>query len=127
MADASIPEAIALFAHSETARGSKGAVAKWPQRVLERLRQLQADDEIGYEDLPAKIIGGWAGHRDGYDLALSPAYLRHLPAGERLPFLSLVLVHEAVHATDLLGYNWIYDEMMGRQLSVYYFRELAGP
>ena len=29
--------------------------------------------------------------------------------------MSLVLVHEGVHATGVLDYNWLYDEMMGRQ------------
>jgi hypothetical protein len=127
MTDVSISEAIALFDHSETARGSKGAVGKWPMRVIERLRYLHDTDEIGFENLPAKIIGGWGGHQDGFDLALSRAYVQRLPERERLPFVSLVLVHEGVHATDVLGYNWIYDEMMGRKLSIYYYRELAGP
>ena len=50
-----------------------------------------------------------------------------LPEPQRLPFVSLVLVHEGVHATGILSKQWLYDEMMGEKLSIYYFRELAGP
>jgi hypothetical protein len=130
MAEVSIAEAITLFDRSQTARGAMGAVAKWPLRVVERLRFLYDIEEIGLDTPTAKTeggppIGGWREGRQGYDLRVDPSYLKGLPEKERLPALSLILVHEGVHAT--IHFGRLYVELMARKLPIYYYRELSGP
>src|SRR5262249_40143200 len=76
---------------------------------------------------PPDVRGGYRANVRGFDLRISPDYVQRLPEQERLPFVSLVLVHEGVHATGILAKQWLYDEMMGEKLAILYFRELAGP
>jgi hypothetical protein len=131
MADLSISEAIALFDHSQTARGGNGPVGKWPLRVIEALRYVYDIDEAGLAtpELKSKngiIRGEWAAWRKGLDLRINPSYLDSLPAKERLPIASLILVHEGLHASSL-DFQRLYDEVAARKLTVYYYRELSGP
>jgi hypothetical protein len=129
MAEVSISEAIALFDHSETARGAMGAVAKWPLRVVEKLRYLHDTDEAGFAQPQTKsktgiVRGEWLEGREGYDLRVNPSYIKSLPEKDRLPAVSLILVHEGVHAFD--SFERLYDEMMARKVPIYYYRELSG-
>src|SRR5262245_53451080 len=103
MADVSIAEAVALFSASQTASGGRGGVARWPQRVAERLRYLSDIEEIGYV-LPSSkqeqgtLEGSWEEGVNGPDLQLNPAYVKRLPEKDRLAVVSLILVHEGTHA-----------------------------
>jgi hypothetical protein len=133
MADVSISEAIALFDHSNTARGANGSVGTYPLLVIERLRYLHAIDEIGFvtpEDKKKRATqrGSYAEDRAGVDLRLNPSYVKRLPESERLAAVSLLLVHEGVHALlDWRKDRRLYEELMARKVPIYYYRELAGP
>src|SRR5262249_10937441 len=88
MADVSISEAIALFDNSETARGARGRVAKWPLRVVERLRFLHAVEEIQFiaprtQTKAGIVVGEWEEGPDGLILRLNPSFFNHLPEKER--------------------------------------------
>ena len=56
---------------------------------------------------------------------VNSAHLNSLQAGLRLAALSLVLVHEGIHA--VVHMPDIYDELAARLLPIHYFRELTGP
>jgi hypothetical protein len=135
MADVSIYDAIALFEHSETARGAKGPVGKWPQRTVEALRYFHDIEEVGYAVTKSKSKGvtnkgKWKHGHDGFDLRLNSAYFSRLPKKDRLPAVSLVLVHEGVHAAmdhQDIDFQRLYEEMAARKLPILYYRELSGP
>jgi hypothetical protein len=134
MGNVSIPEAIALFAHSKTARGAKGQVGTWPGRVVERLQFLNDIDEIGFVALKAKsknVIreGEFEEGAAGVDLKVNPAFINSFPEKERLPAASLILVHEGTHAAlDFHNQDQnLYEEMGARKLPIYYYRELSCP
>jgi hypothetical protein len=98
--------------------------------VVERLTHLYDMDEIGFEAPATKVKNGiiqgeWGEYRKGFDLRLNPAYFKKLPERDRLPALSLILVHEGVHAA--VDFEKLYDELAARKLPIYYYRELSGP
>lgn len=131
MADVSMAEAVALFGGSQTATGGKGAVARWPQRVLEKLRYLSDTEEIGFV-LPASREkrqinrGSWKEGRNGYDLRVNPEYLKRLPEKDRLAAVSVVLVHEGTHAVLGDSVPSLHEELLARKVPIYYYRELVG-
>jgi hypothetical protein len=133
MADVSLSEAISLFDNSDTARGAKGSVGKWPLVVIEKLRYLHAVDEIGFV-LPANKKkqatnkGSYLADRAGADLRVNPAYVKRVPEKHRLAAVSLVLVHEGTHAIlDWSDGRRLFEELMARKVPIYYYRELLGP
>jgi hypothetical protein len=132
MADVSLSEAISLFDNSDTARGAKGSVGKWPLVIVEKLRYLHAVDEVGFV-LPDKKKratqkGSYLENRSGADLRINPDYLKRLPEKHRLAALSLVLVHEGTHAIfDWSDGRRLFEELMARKVPIYYYRELLGP
>jgi hypothetical protein len=132
MADVSIIEAIALFDHSETARGVRRPAGRWPLRVVDRLRDLHTIDAVLFTPPVTRpktgiVKGEWDPEsKEGPVVRLNPAYFKDVPEKERLPAVSLVLVHEGLHAV-WTGRDSLYDEMAARKLSVRYFRELSGP
>jgi hypothetical protein len=119
-----IAEAIVLFQYSSTARSGTRA-----QAVSQRLADLYRRNEIGFHVLArASLRGRWREGRAGHDLQLNTTYFdrfERLPAASRLAALSLILVHEATHAT--VNFTKLYDEMAARMLPILYFRELSGP
>jgi hypothetical protein len=121
-----IRDAILLFEYSETVRGGQGPVGKWPAKVLEVLWDLYKSNEIGFRVQRRKSLRGtWRAGRAGYDLQLNPEYINGLPKKERLAALSLLVVHEGMHAT--VDFTKLYDELAARKLPIYYYRELSGP
>jgi hypothetical protein len=129
MADVSIAEAVALFAGSNTASGGQGQVARWPQRVVERLRYLNDIEEIGFVLPAAKQKretnrGSWKEGRSGYDLRVNPEYLKRLPEKDRLAAVSVVLVHEGMHAVLGDSIPRLNEELLARKVPIYYYREL---
>jgi hypothetical protein len=123
-------EAITLFQYSSTAlrtRHSRG--------IVRALRQLFASDEIGsyrnsddddprteeHDDPPR--YGRYWRRRDYDDLQVNLSTYRRVPEGDRLPYLSLILVHEGSHAADTL--HGLDSEYLARETSVAYYRELS--
>lgn len=114
-----IRDAITLFQYSKTAAMGRGP------SVLATLQNLFKDDEVGFHAMRRKTLRGqYLKGRDGYDLQVNPEFLMHLAPRERLAALSLVLVHEATHAT--VDFRKLYDELAARLLPVAYYRELSG-
>jgi len=115
-----IAEAITLYQYSATARSSARG-----QAVVRTLGDLYRRHEIGFHDLgPPTLHGNWQ-RRAGDDLQVNINYIDRLPAAMRLGGLSLLLVHEATHAT--VAFPSLYSEMAARLLSIGYFQELSGP
>jgi hypothetical protein len=115
-----VRQGIMLFQYSDTAR--RGGHAP---DLIERLWRLYRRNEIALQDLgPAWHHGEW-GAGPGPDLRINTAYLESLPSRLRLGALSLLLVHEGMHAT--VNFTRLYDELAARILPVHYFRELSGP
>ena len=118
-----ISDAILLFQSSQTARHAAGGRAA---SVIRHLWELFKRKEIGFFDLgKAEHHGDFLAGRAGFDLQVNPHYIDQLPAKERLGSLSLLLVHEGVHAA--VNFSDLYSEMAARILSIHYYRELAGP
>jgi hypothetical protein len=116
-----IREGIMLFQYSNT--GQRGGRAQDLIRVLWRLYQ---SNEIGFHNLGrGSLHGTWRQGRAGHDLRINTAYMDHLPSTLRLGALSLLLVHEGIHAT--VNFTKLYDELAARILPIQYFRELSGP
>ncbi len=119
MDDGDITVAIDLFRYSNTALSNRRA-----HNVMLKLRDLHGRHEIGFHTLPRRTLRGThLEGRIGHDLRLNTAYFDRLPAINRLPALSLLLVHEATHAT--VDFDDLYDEMAARMLPILYFRELS--
>ena len=116
-----IAEAITLFRYSSTAQSNARAAA-----VVRRLLDLYQRDEIGFHRLARRSLRGtWQAGRAGHDLQVNTAYFERVPEQKRLGSLSLLLVHEATHAT--VHFTRLYDEMAARMLPILYYRELSGP
>ena len=116
-----IAEAITLFRYSNTALSNGRA-----QDVVRNLLDLYQRDEIGFRDLgPATLHGTWRQGRAGHDLRINVNFFNNLTPAVRLGRLSLLLVHEATHAT--VSFTKLYDEMAARMLPILYWRELSGP
>jgi hypothetical protein len=116
-----IADAIVLFQFSQTARASLRATD-----VVQRLWHLHERNEIGFMIQRKKTTSGsFAAGRDGFDLQVNPQYIDALPAKERLGALSLVVVHEGVHAA--VNFAHLYSELAAAMLETQYYRELSGP
>ena len=116
-----IAEAITLFRYSNTALSNGRA-----QRVVQSLLDLHQRDEIGFHVLARPTLRGtWQQGRAGHDLRINTTYFNNLTPDVRLGRLSLLLVHEATHAT--VNFTKLYDEMAARMLPILYWRELSGP
>jgi hypothetical protein len=115
-----ISDGIMLFQYSNT--GRQGGRA---QAVTQILWGLYRRNEIGFHNLgPVSLHGTWQ-VRSGHDLRINTAYIDNLPSTARFGALSLLLVHESVHAT--VGFAMLYSEIAARMLPIHYFRELSGP
>ncbi len=122
-----IAEAITLFGYSSTAQSNARADA-----VARTLADLYTRNEIGFHVLDRPTLrGDWNEGRRGHDLRINTTYFERLPAGQRLGSLSLLLVHEATHATVDFSSPFddahLYDELAARMLPILYYRELSGP
>jgi hypothetical protein len=116
-----IADAITLFQFSQTVANGGRAT-----QVLQTLLDLFQRNEIGFADLPRRTLRGrWRSGRAGFDLQINNAYVNQVPAADKLPALSLLLVHEGTHATD--NFDSLYSELAARILPAHYYRELAGP
>jgi hypothetical protein len=116
-----ISDAIVLFQFSQTAQAGGRA-----SDVLRRLWALFKSNEIGFLIQAQKTTrGSFLAGRAGFDLQVNPQYIDALPANERLGALSLVVVHEGVHAA--VNFADLYSEIAARMLPIYYYRELSGP
>ena len=116
-----IGDAIVLYQYSQTARISPRA-----QALVTTLNDLFRRNEIGFHVLARRSLHGtWRANRAGHDLRLNSEYIERLPAASRLGALSLLIVHEGIHAT--VDFTKLYDELAARMLPIYYFRELSGP
>jgi hypothetical protein len=124
-----IHDAIMLFEYSTTAKGGRGPVGKWPGLVIKRLWELYKASEIGFVRQESdRTRGSWDPGQPFINLQVNPHYINSLPENRRLAAISLVLVHEGVHAAlDFLDDNSLYSELAARKLAVYYYRELSGP
>lgn len=112
-----IADAITLFQYSNTARSSARATI-----LIVRLQALYNTNAIHILTIGKPTLhGDW----DGHHLRVNSAHLDSLQAGLRLAALSLVLVHEGIHA--IVNMPDIYDELAARLLPIHYFRELTGP
>jgi hypothetical protein len=118
---ADIAEGIDLFRYSSTASSNTRAAA-----VVQRLLDLYRRNEIGFHVLArASLRGTWQQGRAGHDLRINTTYFNNVAPAVRLGRLSLLLVHEATHAT--VSFTKLYDEMAARMLPILYYRELSGP
>jgi hypothetical protein len=123
--DVSISEAIALLAHSKIAQ-----TGKWLPRVARRLEFLHAIDRIMFAPLDPDTYGVYTPkHSRKYPLLrdtirLNPIAFNGLPKQDRLAAVSLTLAHEGLHAVG--EFKYMYDELLARQVEVFYFRELSG-
>ena len=116
-----IADAITLFRYSSTAQSNARA-----ETVVRNLSDLYRRNEIGFHVLARRSLRGtWQAGRAGHDLRINTTYFNGLPAENRLGALSLLLVHEATHAT--VNFTKLYDEMAARMLPILYYRELPGP
>jgi hypothetical protein len=122
-------DAITLFEYSTTAKGGRGPVGKWAGLVIKRLWELYKASEIGFVRQDSDHTrGSWDPSQPFINLQVNPHYINSLPENQRLAAISLVLVHEGVHAAlDFLDDKSIYSELAARKLTVYYYRELSGP
>ena len=122
-------DAITLFEYSTTAKGGRGPVGKWAGLVIKRLWELYKASEIGFVRQDSdNTRGSWDPGQPFINLQVNPHYINSLPENQRLAAISLVLVHEGVHAAlDFLDDKSIYSELAARKLTVYYYRELSGP
>jgi hypothetical protein len=112
-----IADAITLFQYSNTARSSARA-----KILIVRLQALYNTNAIHILTIGKPTLhGDW----DGHHIRVNSAHLDSLQAGLRLAALSLVLVHEGIHA--IVNMPDIYDELAARLLPIHYFRELTGP
>ena len=112
-----IADAITLFQYSKTAKSSGRA-----KMLLVRLKALYNTNAIHILRIGKPTLhGDW----DGHHIRVNSAHLNSLQAGLRLAALSLVLVHEGIHA--IVHMPDIYDELAARLLPIHYFRELTGP
>jgi hypothetical protein len=112
-----IGDAITLFQYSNTARSSGRAKV-----LIVRLQALYNTNAIHILMIGKPTLhGDW----DGHHIRVNSAHLDSLQAGLRLAALSLVLVHEGIHA--IVHMPDIYDELAARLLPIHYFRELTGP
>jgi hypothetical protein len=129
MKRATIRDAILLFEYSTTAKGGRGPTGKWPGLVVKRLWELYKASEIGFVRQESDSTrGSWDPDQPFINLQINPHYINSLPENQRLAAVSLILVHEGVHAAlDFLDDKSIYSELAARKLGVYYFRELSGP
>jgi hypothetical protein len=115
-----IRDGIMLFQYSNT--GQQGGRAQDLIRVLWNLYQ---NNEIGFHNLGRASLHGTWRVRVGHNLRINTAYMDELPSTIRLGALSLLLVHEGIHAT--VNFTKLYDELAARILPIHYFRELSGP
>ena len=115
-----IRRGILLFQYRHTAQRSGRARA-----LIEVLWNLDRRNEIGFHNLGRASLHGTWQVRAGHNLRINTAYLDSLPATLRLGALSLLLVHEGIHAT--VNFTKLYDELAARILPIHYFRELSGP
>jgi len=121
MDQSDISDAIVLFQFSQTAR-----VGGRASDVLRRLWNLFKSNEIGFRIQAKKSTrGSFTAGQAGPDLEVNPQYIDALPAKERLAALSLVIVHEGVHAA--VQFADLYSEIAARMLPIQYYRELSGP
>ena len=112
-----VADAITLFEYSNTAKSSGRA-----KILLVRLKALYNTNAIHILGIGKPTLhGDW----DGHHIRVNSAHLNSLQAGLRLAALSLVLVHEGIHA--VVHMPDIYDELAARLLPIHYFRELTGP
>ena len=117
-----IAQGITLFRYSSTAQSNARA-----RDVSDTLLDLYRRNEIGFHAVPRRptLRGTWQAGRAGHDLRINTTYFQRVPEAYRLASLSLLLVHEATHAT--VHFERLYDEMASRMLPILYYRELSGP
>jgi hypothetical protein len=117
-----IAQGITLFRYSATAQSNARA-----RDVSDTLLDLYRRNEIGFHAVPTRptLRGTWQAGRAGHDLRINTTYFQRVPESHRLASLSLLLVHEATHAT--VHFERLYDEMASRMLPILYYRELSGP
>jgi hypothetical protein len=117
-----IAQGITLFRYSATAQSNARAGA-----VADTLLDLYRRNEIGFHAVPNRptLRGTWQAGIAGHDLRINTTYFERVPESHRLASLSLLLVHEATHAT--VHFERLYDEMASRMLPILYYRELSGP
>lgn len=122
MSTVDFTEAITLYQYSNTAKAGRSG----PQ-IVARLWDLLKQNEIGYrKPRRSTVRGSFLADRASFDLRVNPAYIDGLPDGQRLAAVSLLMVHEGVHAS--LGIqDDIMDELQARKQSILYYRELLGP
>lgn len=122
MANVDIVEAITLFQYSNTLR----MVQSGPS-VLQKLKQLYKTNEIGYKEQSlGNTVGSWIPNREGFDLQVNPTLINSLPEKQRLAVVSLIIVHEGLHAA-LINKDSLLDELAALKLGILYYRELSGP
>src|SRR4029453_12694282 len=112
-----VADAITLFEYSNTAKSSGRA-----KILLVRLKALYNTNAINILGIGKPTLhGDWDGTQTGVNRGSLKSPQRGLP----LAALSLVLVHEGIHA--VVNMPDIYDELAARLLPIHYFRELTGP
>ncbi len=122
MSTVDFTEAIMLYQYSNTSKLGRSG----PQ-IIATLWDLLKKNEIGYrKPRRSTVNGSFLAGRAAADLQVNPSYIDGLPDGQRLAAVSLLMVHEGVHAS--LGiHDDIMDELQARKQSILYYRELLGP
>jgi hypothetical protein len=122
MSTVDFTEAIMLYQYSNTAKlGQSGP------KIIAKLWDLLKQNEIGYrKPKRSSVRGSFLAARASFDLRVNPAYVDGLPDGQRLAAVSLLMVHEGVHASLGISDD-IMDELQARKQSVLYYQELSGP
>jgi len=122
MSTVDFTEAIMLYQYSNTVKMGRSGPT-----IVARLWDLLKQNEIGYRKPKRSTVrGSFLANRASFDLRVNPTYIDGLPDGQRLAAVSLLMVHEGVHAS--LGIqDDIMDELQARKQSILYYKELAGP
>lgn len=122
MSTVDFTEAITLYQFSNTAKAGRSG-----PRIVARLWDLLKQNEIGYRKPKRSTVrGSFLANRASFDLRINPGYIDGLPDGQRLAAVSLLMVHEGVHASLGISDD-IMDELQARKQSILYYRELLGP
>lgn len=110
-----------LYQYSNTAKQGRSG-----PKIIAKLWDLLKQNEIGYrKPRRSTVRGSFLDGRATFDLQVNPSYIDGLPDGNRLAAVSLLMVHEGVHASLGISDD-IMDELQARKQSVLYYRELSG-